>query len=145
METQQATVQDFKTLLGKMEVVRKEVNETLSNYYEDSSENTILKDDFVDLEIGERIFFNSSPENYAELVSIGIDKLVFIVINEKGSTIHKHKHDFYEEMRIIKGKLWESVANRIYVKEDKIKIRPFQLHGFEAKECSIYTVVIKLL
>ena len=145
MQIKQATLQDVKGVMDRMQVLRNEVNETLTTHYRKSEGDIIPKSKFTDMKIGDKIYFNDSKDNYAELVSIGIDKMVMIVINEKGSTIEKHKHDFYEEMHLIKGKIWESVSDKIYVQHESIKIRPFQLHGFVAHECSLYTVVIKLL
>lgn len=144
MLTKPTTLEDVKGVMNKMQVLREEVNLTISNHYKKGNGNPIPQSKFTDMEIGDKIFFGDSKDNYAELISIGLDKIVFIAINEKGARVREHSHDFHEEMRIIKGELLESVSNKTYVQDDSIRIRPFQLHGFIAEECSIYTVVIKL-
>jgi len=143
--TKQITENDVFGLLDKMKVVRKETEQTLSNHYRNESHNLIPKSKYLGMGIGDKIYFNKTKENYAELVCISSEKLVFIVINEKDTVVQKHKHDFHEYIHILKGKLWEAVSDRVYIQHEDIKIRPFQLHGFKAKEYSIYTAIINLL
>lgn len=145
MKTQQVTEKDVLTLLGKMQDVKVEVDETLTKHYQDDSDNLIPAEKFSGMDLGDKIYFNDNKNNYAELVCITTEKLVFIVINNKGAEVHKHKHNFQENFHILKGKLWEQVSERLYISGDEINIRPFVLHGFIAQELSIYAAVVKLV
>ena len=143
MKAQQVTEQDVLSLYGKIKTVREENESILTKHYQDDSDRLIPVEKFTGMRVGDKIYFNSDKANYAELVCITVEKLVFIVINNKGAEVHKHKHDFQEDFHIFRGELWEQVSKRLYISGDEIRIRPFELHGFIAKELSIYTAIVK--
>ena len=135
---------DIFGILGKMEVVRKMSKESMEQHYRNPDEGVIPLSTFKGLEVGDRIELDETGRNYGELVCVALNKIVVIVINEKGFTVPKHKHDFREDLRIIKGKLLETVSGKIYIEDEDIVIRPFELHGISAQEYSIYTAVINI-
>jgi len=144
MNTQVRTEQDIFNVLGKIKQIRVESNEMLSKHYQNQLHNEISLDHYLELKVGDKIYFNDSKSSYAELICDESDKLMFIAISEKGDNLKKHTHNFIQDMKLIKGKLKETVSNKIYNGGDNIKILPFKLHGFLAEQLSIYTVVINL-
>lgn len=122
----------------------KDCNLKLAKSYSSKDKEEIPKKAFLGIQIGDTIHLNEDATCYGVCIFEDMEMLKFVIVAEKYSVVNVHSHDFKESLKMMEGRIRETISNQVLLPGTHIIFEPTKEHGFISEDFSMYAIKVHL-